>query len=68
MTEKLSEYMSILMSAAAVGWMIYEIDKRQRKMHQIFDVLGTSDAHLTARLEGMVERGELQPYTEATLA
>jgi hypothetical protein len=68
MTEKISEYLSILLSAAAMGYMIYEIDKRQRKMHQIFDVLGTSDAHLTARLEGMVERGELQPYTGMTLA
>ena len=68
MTEKMSEYLSILLSVAMIGFMVYEVDRRQRKLHQIFDVLGASDAHLTAQLEGMAERGELQPYTGATLA
>jgi hypothetical protein len=63
MTEKMSEYLSILLSVAAMGYMVYEVDRRQRKLSQIFNVLGASDAHLTARLEGMVQRGELQPYT-----
>jgi hypothetical protein len=67
MTEEMSEYLSILMAAAAIGYMFYEIDRRRRKLHEIFDVLDAGDVHLTTRLEDMVERGELQPYTEATL-
>jgi hypothetical protein len=67
MTEKMSEYLSLAMTIAAIGYVVYEIDRRQRKLRQIFDVLDASDAHLTARLEGMVERGELHPYAEATL-
>ena len=48
--------------------MIYEIDRRQRKLREVFDVLDADDAAITSRLEDMVTSGELMPYTGATLA
>jgi hypothetical protein len=68
MPERWSDYVAILMSALALGYLVYEIDRRQRKLHDVFDVLDADDALLTEKLEEMVESGELQPYTGATLA
>jgi hypothetical protein len=68
MPERWSDYLTIFMSALAVGYLVYEIDRRRRKLHDVFDVLDADDSHLTARLEDMVASGELQPYAGATLA
>jgi hypothetical protein len=68
MPERWSDYFTIFMSALAVGYMFYEIDRRQRKLREVFDVLDAEDAAITGRLEDMVASGELQPYTGATLA
>jgi len=51
-----------------VGYVVYEIERRRRKLHDVWDVLDEEDALLTEKLEEMVESGELQPYTGATLA
>jgi hypothetical protein len=48
--------------------MVYEIDRRRRKLHEVFDVLGGEDAELTVGLVGMVESGELRPYADGALA
>jgi hypothetical protein len=55
------------MSALAVGYVVFEIDRRRRKLHDLIDVLGGEDAKLTEGLVSMVESGELRPYTGATL-
>ena len=68
MPERWSDYLTIFMSALAVGYLVYEIERRRRKLHDVFDVLDADDAHITARLEDMVANGELQPYAGATLA
>ena len=68
MPERWSDYFAIFMSALAVGYMVYEIERRRRKLHDLFDVLGGEDAELTEGLIGMVERGELKPHAGATLA
>ena len=68
MPERWSDYFTIFMSALALGYLVYEIDRRRRKLHDVFDVLDADDALLTERLEDMVESGELQPYAGATLA
>jgi hypothetical protein len=68
MPETWSEYLTMFVTALAVGYIVYEIDRRRRKLHDLFDVLGGEDAELTEGLVGMVERGELQPYSGATLA
>ena len=68
MPERWSDYVAILMSALAVGYLVYEIDRRRRKLHDIFDVLDAVDAHITAGLEAMVASGELRRRAGATLA
>jgi hypothetical protein len=68
MPERWTDYLTIFMSALAVGYLVYEIDRRRRKLHQVFDVLDADDAQITAGLEDMVASGELQPYAGATLA
>jgi hypothetical protein len=66
--ESWSDYLAMFMGALALGYLVYEIDRRQRQLHDVFDVLDADDANLTAQLEGMVARGELRPYARATLA
>jgi hypothetical protein len=56
------------MGALAVSYVVYEIERRRRKLHDLWDVLDEEDALLTEKLEDMVESGELQPYAGATLA
>jgi hypothetical protein len=68
MPERFSDVVAMLMTALAVGYLVYEIGRRRRRLHDIWDVLDKEDALLTELLEEMVARGELQPYTGATLA
>jgi hypothetical protein len=68
MPERFGDILTMLMGALAVGYVVYEIDRRRRKLHDLWDVLDEEDALLTEKLEDMVESGELQPYTGATLA
>jgi len=68
MPERFGDILALFMSALAVGYMVYEIERRRRKLHDVWDVLDGEDALLTERLEDMVVSGELQPYTGATLA
>jgi hypothetical protein len=68
MFDRLTEVISLVLGALALGYLVYEIDRRQRKLHEIWDVLDDEDAIITDTLEDMVERGELKPYAEAALA
>ena len=67
MPERLGDILTMVMGALAVGYVVYEIERRRRKLHDVWDVLDEEDALLTEKLEEMVESGELQPYTGATL-
>ena len=68
MPERWTDYVALFMSALALGYMVYEIDRRRRKLHEVFDVLDADDARITAGLEDMVASGELRPYAGARLA
>ena len=68
MPERFGDILTMVMGALAVGYVVYEIERRRRKLHDVWDVLDEEDAVLTEKLEEMVESGELQPYTGATLA
>jgi hypothetical protein len=68
MPERFGDILTMLMGALALGYVVYEIERRRRKLHDVWDVLDEEDALLTERLEAMVESGELQPYAGATLA
>ena len=62
MPERWSDYVAIFMSALALGYLVYEIDRRWSELHEVFDVLDADDARITTGLENMVASGELQPY------
>jgi len=68
MPERFGDILTMVMGALAVGYVVYDIERRRRKLHDVWDVLDEEDALLTEKLEEMVESGELQPYTGATLA
>ena len=68
MPERFGDILAMFMSALAVGYVVYEIERRRRKLHDVWDVLDGEDAFLTEKLEDMVERGELRPFAGATLA
>jgi hypothetical protein len=61
--DRVGEVVSVVLGALALAYLIYEIDKRKRKLSDLFHVLGKDDANLSAELISMVDRGELQPYT-----
>jgi hypothetical protein len=62
MFDRVGEVVSVVLGALALAYLIYEIDKRKRKLSDLFHVLGTDDANLSAELISMVDSGELQPY------
>jgi hypothetical protein len=68
MPERFGDIITLVMGALAVGYVVYEIERRRRKLHDVWDVLDEEDAFLTQKLEDMVDSGELQPYAGATLA
>jgi hypothetical protein len=68
MPERFSDFVALFMGALAVGYTVYEIERRRRKLHDLWDVLGGEDAELTAALVGMVASGELEPYAGEALA
>ena len=68
MFDRVAEVLSLVLGALAVGYLVYEIDRRQRKLHDIWDVLDGEDALITQSLEDMVESGELRPFAGTALA
>lgn len=68
MFDRVTEVISLLLGALALGYLVYEIDRRQRKLHDIWDVLDGEDAIITNTLEDMVNSGELRPFAGAALA
>jgi hypothetical protein len=63
MFDRVGEVVSVVLGALALVYLIYEIDKRKRKLSDLFHVLGKDDENLSAELISMVDSGELQPYT-----
>ena len=53
MPERFGDLVAIFMSALAVGYVVWEIERRRRKMYDIWDVLDEEDALLTQSLEDM---------------
>jgi len=62
MFDRLVEVVSVVLGALALGYLIYEIERRKHKLSDLFYVLDSEDADMSAELMGMVESGELQPY------
>lgn len=51
--------------AAAIGYFFFELDRRQKKLRDLIDVLDQDDIEFTNTLEDMVYSGALQPHGAA---
>ena len=49
--------------AIAVAYMGFEVSRRQRKLHDLFNVLDGASAELTRELSELVASGALRPYS-----
>jgi hypothetical protein len=67
MFDRVTEMISLVLGALALGYLVYEIERRRRRLHDLWDVLDEEDIVFSAALEDMVESGELLPYSRATL-
>jgi hypothetical protein len=68
MLDRFGEAVSVVLGALALAYLIYEIDRRKRKLRDLFHVLDREEADISADLLSMVERGELQPYSREAQA
>jgi hypothetical protein len=68
MLDRFGEVVSVVLGALALAYLIYEIDRRKRKLRDLFHVLGSEEADISADLLSMVECGELQPYSREAQA
>ena len=62
-----SEAVTVFFAAVMVAAIGYEIKRRQKRLHAIYDVLDKDTKHITANLEDMILKGELSPYTEESI-
>ncbi len=53
----------LLVGALGLFYFGYEIERRRHKLRQIFNVFDRQESEIAAMLEGMVESGQLKPYS-----
>jgi hypothetical protein len=63
MLDRFGEAVSVVLGALALAYLVYEIDRRKRKLRTLFHVLDGEEPDILADLSSMVESGELQPYS-----
>jgi hypothetical protein len=68
MLDRFGEAISVVLGALALSYLVYEIDRRKRKLRDLFYVLDSEEADISADLSSMVESGELQPYSREVRA
>ena len=56
MPERFGDLVAIFMSALAVGYVVYEIERRRRKMYDIWNVLDEEDAILSRRNSSVISQ------------
>ena len=64
--DKVSEAVTVLFAAAVIAAMGYEINRRRKKLREVYDVLDAETKHIAASLENMVSEGTLKPYAGDT--
>jgi hypothetical protein len=60
----IGEALTMFFAAVVITATGYEINRRRKELREIYDVLDSETRHVAAQLEGMIERGQLKPYTE----
>jgi hypothetical protein len=60
--ESVTEVVAAAAAAAAVIYLGYEINRRQKKLRDLFYVLGPDSAVMAEHLEELARRGVIRPY------
>lgn len=60
--QRITDVVAGLMVAGAIAYFFFELDRRQRKLRDMIDVLDERDSLFTNRLEEMVRNGIVRPY------
>ncbi len=63
--QRVTDIVMGLVVFAALGYMVFEINRRQAKLKELFDVLDHRDMEFTNSLEDLVRGGVLRPYGAA---
>ena len=63
---QISETLTVLFAAFLIVAAGYEVNRRQKKLRAVYDVLDTETRHIAAELEGMIQSGALKPFVEET--
>lgn len=59
-----SEAITLFLGAVMIAAIGYEINRRQKNLREIYDVLDHETKHIAHQLEDMIQQGKLKPYTE----
>lgn len=65
---QISEAVTVFFAAVLVTTIGFEINRRRKRLREVYDVLDTETQHIAAELERLVEQGALKPYTEDSWA
>ena len=60
--ESFTEVFAAAAAAAAVAYLGYEINRRQKKLRELFFVLGPDSTIMADHLEELARRGVIRPY------
>lgn len=63
--QRLTDIVMGLMVVAALGYMAFEINRRQAKLKDLIDVLDHRDMEFTNSLEDLVRGGVVRPHAAA---
>lgn len=61
---QVSEAVTLFFAAILITGIGFEINRRRKKLREVYDVLDKETKHIAAELESLVEQGLLTPYTE----
>ena len=53
----------IVVLGASALYFGYEVDRRRKRLHAIFDTFDKEESRIASALEAMVESGQLRPYS-----
>ncbi len=53
----------IVVLGASALYFGFEVDRRRKKLHAIFDTFDKAESRIASALESMVESGQLQPFS-----
>lgn len=60
--DRVSDVVGMFFSATVVAAVWLELNRRRKKLREVYDVLDNETKHITIELERMVESAVLKPY------